>query len=141
MGRSRIADCRIEELPRILDPRGSLTFVENWRHVPFAIKRIFFIYDIPAGESRGAHAHRALHQMLICLSGGFSVGLDDGIAKATVRVDRPWKGLHIPPLVWASEQDFDPGSVCLALCSEPYSEEDYIRDYEEYRGIVGRLDE
>jgi hypothetical protein len=137
MARNRISDCRIVDLPRILDPRGSLTFVEATRHVPFDIQRVFFIYDIPSGESRGAHAHRELHQLILCLSGGFSVEIDDGASRDTIRVDRPWRGLHIPPLIWARQQDFDPASVCLSICSAPYSESDYIRDYEEYCRIAG----
>jgi hypothetical protein len=127
-----IGDCRILDLPKMTDPRGNLTFLEGGRHVPFPIARIFYIYDVPTAESRGAHAHRELHQFLICLAGSFDVNLDDGTARTTVHLNRPWKGLHIPPGIWASEANFDPGSVCLVLASAPYAEQDYIRDYDAF---------
>lgn len=127
-----IDDCQIIQLPKITDPRGNLTFMESDKHVPFAIKRIFYLYDVPTGADRGAHAHRALHQFLICLSGGFDVTLDDGKNKKVVHLNRPWMGLHIPPMVWAAEVNFDPGSVCLVMASEYYDEFDYIRNYSEF---------
>lgn len=111
------------------DPRGALTFVEARRHVPFEIKRVFYIYDVPTGQSRGAHAHRTLHQLLVCLSGSFDVAVDDGEAKAIHHLNRPWKGLYIPPLIWASEINFDPGTVCLVLTSDYYDENDHVGDY------------
>lgn len=130
-----IDDCDVRDLPRIDDPRGKLTFIEDSRHIPFSIRRVFYLYDVPTGESRGAHAHRELHQFLICMSGSFDVALDDGTRKATVHLNRPWKGLHIPPLIWAAEVNFDPGSVCLVLASALYDESDYIRDYDEFRRL------
>ena len=124
--------CRIIELPKILDPRGNLTFIESERHVPFEIKRVFYLYDVPTGCDRGAHAHKKLHQFLVCLAGSFDVMWDDGTNQDTVHLNRPWKGLHIPPMVWAAEINFDPGSICLVLTSDFFDETDYYRDYEEF---------
>lgn len=133
----RIEDCRIYELPRICDVRGSLTFVESDHQVPFKIERVFYLYDVPTGEDRGAHAHKALHQFLICLHGSFDVMLDDGTAKTKVHLNRPWQGLHVPPMIWAAEQNFDPGSLCLVLASAPYDESDYYRDYGQFLAAKG----
>ena len=127
-----IFDCTIIELPRINDPRGNLTFIEEEQHIPFAIKRVFYLYDVPTEAGRGAHAHKTLHQFLVCLSGSFDVELDDGHNQTTVHLNRPWKGLHIPPLIWAAEVNFDPGSLCLVLASDSYDEDDYYRDYAEF---------
>ena len=127
-----IFDCTIIELPRINDPRGNLTFIEESQHIPFAIKRVFYLYDVPTAAGRGAHAHKTLHQFLVCLSGSFDVELDDGHNQTTVHLNRPWKGLHIPPLIWAAEVNFDPGSLCLVLASDSYDEDDYYRDYGEF---------
>lgn len=132
-----LSDCRLLEFPKIADHRGNLSFVENDRHVPFAVRRVFYVYDIPSGEQRGAHAHRALEQVIICLSGGVEVSLDDGRERRTVRLNRPWQGLYVPPLVWAAEGNFDPGTVYLVLASAPYDERDYLRDYDEFLAVVG----
>ena len=132
MSRSTIHECKLVPLPKISDLRGNLTFIEGNEHIPFDIKRIFYLYDVPTGESRGAHAHHTLHQFLICLSGSFDVAVDDGISKATIHLNRPWSGLHVPPMIWAAEVDFDPGTVCLVLASNLYAEDDYIRDYDDY---------
>lgn len=136
MGRPSINDCKVVALPRIDDPRGKLTFIEGSRHIPFDIRRVFYLYDVPTEESRGAHAHRKLHQFLICLSGSFDVAIDDGEFKATIHLNRPWQGLHVPPMIWAAEVNFDPGSVCLVLASDVYVEADYVRDYAEYLKLV-----
>jgi hypothetical protein len=135
--RTTINDCKVLALPKVADPRGNLTFVEGRQHVPFAIQRVFFLYDVPTAESRGAHAHRTLHQVLICLAGSFDVAVDDGEFQARIHLNRPWKGLHVPPMIWAAEVNFDPGSVCLVLASDAYSESDYIRDYDEYLALSG----
>lgn len=127
---------RVIELPKITDPRGNLTFIESNQHVPFEIKRVFYIYDIPTGNDRGAHAHKTQHQFLICLSGSFDVLLDNGMAKSIVHLNRPWKGLHVPPMLWAAEVNFDPGSICLVLVSDFFDEADYYRDYEEFLKAV-----
>ena len=129
---STIDDCRVLDLPKVSDPRGNLTFIESGRQVPFDVKRLFYIYDVPTGEGRGAHAHRQLHEFIICLSGSFDVELDDGSAKRTVHLNRPWKGLHVVPMIWAAETNFDQGSVCLVLTSELFDEGDYVYEYEEY---------
>jgi dTDP-4-dehydrorhamnose 3,5-epimerase-like enzyme len=133
---STIDDCRLIELPKIDDARGNLTFLEESRHIPFPVRRVFYIYDVPTGASRGAHAHRRQHQFLVCLSGSFDVELDDGSRTGKVHLNRPWKGLHIPPMIWAAETNFDPGSVCLVLSSDYFLESDYVRDRDEYLAMV-----
>jgi hypothetical protein len=132
MPHATINDCRFVSLPRVLDPRGSLTFIEGNKHVPFDVKRVFYLYDVPTEEGRGAHAHRTLKQFLICLAGSFDVQVDDGEFQARIHLNRPWKGLLIPPMIWAAEVNFDPGSVCLVLASQEYNEGDYIRDHTEF---------
>lgn len=129
-----VYDCSFIELPKIGvgERKGNLTYVYNNEHVPFSIKRVFYTYDIPGGESRGAHAHKECHQVLIAASGAFEVLLDDGRNKRTVLLNRPFYGLHIPPGIWASEQGFSSGSICLVLASHGYEKEDYIRDYNDY---------
>jgi hypothetical protein len=131
-----LEQCTLVDLPKIVDSRGNLTFVEQQNHVPFEIKRVFYLYDIPTAESRGAHAHRELHQFLICLSGSFDVELFDGNESKTVHLNRPWIGLHIPPMIWASEVNFDPGSICLVLTSDTYRESDYIRDINDFHSLL-----
>lgn len=130
MKKPTVYNCGVIELPRFHDPKGNLTPVYSSVHVPFDIKRVFYLYDIPGGESRGAHAHLKCHQLLVAASGAFEVVLDDGTSKRTVALNRPFFGLHIPPGIWAAEQGFSSGSVCLVLASEPYEAEDYIRDYD-----------
>jgi dTDP-4-dehydrorhamnose 3,5-epimerase-like enzyme len=122
--------CTIIDLPKINDPRGNLTFIEENKHIPFEVKRVFYIYDIPTGQNRGAHAHKMLHQFLICLSGSLDVNLDDGHNKKTIHLNRPWQGLYIPPMIWGSETNFDPGTIYIVLASSFYDESDYYRDYE-----------
>ena len=136
MTRPTTADCRVIDLPRVDDPRGKLTYIEQSHHVPFAIERVFYIYDVPTGESRGAHAHRTLQQMVICLSGSFDVAIDDGRNRSRVHLNRPWQGLYVPPMIWAAEVNFDPGSFCLVLASQAFDPDDYIRDYELYLKLV-----
>lgn len=123
------------ELKRIPDSRGNLTVIEQLHDIPFEIKRLFFLYDVPTGESRGAHAHIALHQFLVCLSGSFDLVWDDGASSGTIHLNRPWQGVHVPPMVWASEQSFDPGSVCLVVTSDYFCEDDYIRNKEDFYKI------
>jgi dTDP-4-dehydrorhamnose 3,5-epimerase-like enzyme len=127
-----LTDCKLIELPKITDDRGKLTFVEGNKHIPFDIKRVFYLYDIPTSEDRGAHAHKQLHQFLICLSGNFDVLADDGTEKKLFNLKYPWLGLHIPPMIWASEMNFTPGSVCLVLASDFYDESDYHRSYADF---------
>lgn len=132
MNKPTVFDCSIIELPKFHDPEGNLTPVYANGHVPFDIKRVFYLYDIPGGESRGAHAHKVCHQFLVAASGAFEVVLDDGTNKRTVLLNRPFYGLHIPPGIWAAEQGFSSGSVCLVLASEKYDESDYIRTYNDF---------
>ena len=127
-----IFNCKIIDLPKITDPRGNLSVIESGVQIPFDIKRVFYLYDVPTGADRGAHAHKALHQFLICLSGSFDVSLDDGTQKKIVHLNRPWQGLHIPPMIWAAEINFDPGSVCLVMASDRYDEADYYRKYDDF---------
>lgn len=127
-----VFECSLLELTKVYHPEGNLTYVYQNVHVPFPVNRVFYSYDIPAGESRGAHAHRNCWQMIIAASGSFEVVLDDGTNKRTVLLNRPFFGLLVPPGIWSSEQGFSSGSICLVLASEAYSEEDYIRDYDEY---------
>ena len=124
-----VYDCSVIELPRIENAKGNITPVHSGINLPFEIARIFYLYDIPGGEARGAHAHRECHQFLVAASGSFEVVLDDGYTKRTVTLNRPYFGLHIPPGIWAAEQGFSSGSICLVLTSHIYDEADYIRDY------------
>lgn len=128
-GSTRVSDCALVEFPKVPDPRGNLTFIEGARHVPFEIKRLFYLHDVPAGASRGGHAHRTLAQVLICVSGSLDVRLDDGAEQRMVRLNQPWVGLYIPPMIWDTEVNFQPGTVCLVLASAHYDESDYVRDY------------
>ena len=130
-----VFDCSVLTLTRIKNRAGNITPVHNFADIPFDIKRIFYLYDIPGGESRGAHAHRECHQFLIAASGSFEVLLDDGKTQRQIQLNRPYLGLHIPPLIWASEINFSSGSICLVLASHTYSENDYIRDYEVFKKI------
>lgn len=121
------------DLPRIYDPRGNLTFVQNGDgRLPFAIERVYWTYDVPAGERRGGHAHHEGRELLIAISGSFAVNLFDGSEWATYRLNRPYQGLYVPPGYWRTLDDFSTGSVCMVLTSTPYSESDYIRDFEEF---------
>ena len=127
-----VYDCSIIELPRIGNEKGNISVVHGRVNLPFDIARVFYLYDIPGGEARGAHAHKMCHQFLVAASGSFEILLDDGHNKRTVTLNRPYYGLHIPPGIWASEQSFSSGSICLVLTSHVYDEADYIRDYKSY---------
>lgn len=128
-----ISDCCILELPRIQNRAGNITPIENFVQIPFKISRVFYIYDIPGGEDRGAHAHKECHQFLIAASGSFEIELDDGAAKRTVMLNRPYYGLHIPPGIWAYEKGFSSGAICMVLASHKYDENDYIREYHTFK--------
>jgi hypothetical protein len=134
--RMSVRDCRLIELPRITDPRGNLTVAEGLRHVPFEIRRVYYLYDVPAGAERGGHAHKRLHQLLIAVAGSFEVVLDDGRERRAVRLNRPYWGLHIIPGIWRELDDFSAGSVCLVLASDVYDESDYYRDYARFLGAA-----
>lgn len=132
IGKISVFDCNVIDLGKISFDEGNLTVVENDSNFPFEIKRVFYLYDIAGGESRGAHSHHQCHQFLIAASGSFEVQLDDGKYKRQVFLNRPNIGLHIPPGVWASELNFSSGAICLVLASHQYDESDYIRSYEDY---------
>jgi hypothetical protein len=127
-----VYDCNLFHLNQIGDRNGHITSINNNIELPFAINRIFYLYDIPGGESRGAHAHKECHQFLVAASGSFEVLLDDGKIKRQILLNKPDLGLHVPPGIWASEINFSAGSICLVLASHEYNEEDYIRCYNEY---------
>lgn len=132
MNKPRVYECAIIELPRVHDHAGNISIAENTKHLPFDVQRVFYIYDIPGGEDRGAHAHKKCHQFLVAVSGSFEIEMDDGIAKRTVQLNRPYYGLHVPPGIWAAEKSFSSGSVCLVMASHKYDGKDYIRDYDEF---------
>ena len=127
-----LSDCRIIELPRINDPRGNLTFVEGGSHVGFDIQRVYYLYDVPGGSERGGHAHKALHQLIIAMSGSFDVILDDGDEKKTFHLNRSYVGLYVCPMIWRDLNNFSSGSVCMVLASNRYDESDYYRDYQQF---------
>lgn len=133
-----LSDCKIIKLPKIADPRGNLTFVEGQNHIPFDIKRIYYLYDVPGGESRGGHAHKKLEQLIIATSGSFDVVLDDGSQKKIFHLNRAFEGLYLNGLVWRELQNFSSGSVCMVAASLPYQEDDYIREYDDFLKLVGR---
>ena len=128
----QIRDCNIIVLPKIGNRNGHITAINNNIEIPFAVRRVFYLYDIQGGDSRGAHAHKECHQFLVAASGSFEVLLDDGISKHKVLLNLPDVGLHIPPGIWASEMNFSSGAICLVLASHDFNEEDYIRDYKNY---------
>jgi hypothetical protein len=127
-----IFDCHIIYFPKIQNRAGNLTAIQNHNEIPFSIKRVYYLYDVPGGESRGAHAHKNLEQLIIAASGSFDVSLDDGTNKKTVNLNRPYFGLHVYPGMWREISNFSSGAICLVLASETYNPEDYIRDYREF---------
>lgn len=129
---------RIISLPRIYDPRGSLTFVEDRRYVPFDIHRVYWTYDIPGGEERGGHSHRVLQEMIVAVNGSFDVELTDGFVNRKFTLNRPFEALYIPPGFWRVLNNFSSGSVLLAIVSLPYEEEEYVRDYGEFMAIASK---
>ncbi len=132
-----VDQCRIVELPKISDPRGNLTFIEGRRHVPFDFQRMYYLYDVPGGADRGGHAHKALHQLIIAMSGSFDVLLDDGRSKKQFHLNRSYYGLYVCPLIWRELNNFSSGSVCVVLASNTYDEADYYRDYSEFLQAIG----
>ncbi len=126
----------IINFPKISEPRGNLSFIEGNNHIPFSIKRVYYLYDVPSGATRGGHAHKTLYEMMIALSGSFDVVLDNGQEKKTFFLNRPHYGLLIPPGLWRELENFSSNSVALALASDIYIEDDYIRDYEVFKKMV-----
>ena len=131
-----IKDCKLIDLPKIEDPRGNLTFIENNQHIPFDIKRVYYLYDVPGGALRAGHAHKTLHQFLIAMSGSFDVAVDDGQEKMNFHLNRSYYGLYIPPMVWREIDNFSSGSVCLALASDLFDEADYYRQYPDFKKAI-----
>ncbi|MBE6419477.1 MAG: WxcM-like domain-containing protein [Akkermansiaceae bacterium] len=132
MKSSTVYDCSVIELRKHSHIKGNITVVENNVSVPFDTKRVYYLYDVPGGESRGGHAHKGLYQLIVAASGSFTVTLDDGKVKRTFLLNRPYQGLMVVPGIWRTLDDFSSGSVCLVLASEVYSEDDYIRDYQSF---------
>lgn len=128
---------KLIELPRISDPRGNLTFIEGGAHLPFDIRRVYYLYDVPGGATRGGHAHKVLQQVIIAIAGSFRVVLDDGQQEQEYVLNRSYIGLYVPRMTWRELEDFSSGSVCLVLASHPYDEADYYRDKEEWRTLHG----
>jgi hypothetical protein len=124
--------CKTIELPKISDPRGNLTFIEGGHHVPFEIRRVYYLYDVPGGATRAGHSHKSLEQFMIALSGSFDVELDDGCAKKKYHLNRSNYGLYIPRMIWREIDNFSSGSVCMVLASDLFDEQDYYRDYQEF---------
>jgi hypothetical protein len=131
-----VYDASLIRFPKILDPRGNLTFIEQERHIPFRIARVYWIYDVPGGEQRGAHAFRDQCEVIIALSGSFDVMLDDGSAQKIVHLNRPYHGLYVPQMIWRRMQNFSTNAVAYVLADQPYSETDYIREYREYTALM-----
>lgn len=129
---SSIDQCKLIELGKNHHANGNLTVVENGKLIPFDIKRVFYIYDVPGGEERGGHSHKRLQQVIVAISGAFDVLLDDGVNQRSVTLNRPYQGLLVAPGVWSKQHNFSSGSVCLVLASDHYCEEDYVRDYDHF---------
>ena len=127
-----VSSCRIINFPKITDQRGNLTFIEGSRHIPFDIKRVYYLYDVPGGAERGGHAHKELHQLIVPLAGSFDVCIEDGIEGKRVHLNRSYLGLYICPMIWRTLDNFSSGSVCMVLASEYYDEYDYYRNYNDY---------
>ncbi len=127
-----IENCTIVDLPRINDPRGNLTFVGAGNHIPFDIRRVYYLYDVPGGSARGGHGHKALHQLIIAMSGSFDIHLDDGHSKKTVHMNRSYYGLYVCPMIWREIDNFSSEAVCMVLASNCYDEADYYRDYDQF---------
>jgi dTDP-4-dehydrorhamnose 3,5-epimerase-like enzyme len=132
-----LRDCKIIEIPKITDPRGNLSFIEAGIHVPFNIRRVYYLYDVPGGSYRGSHAHMNLRQFVVAMSGSFDVVLDDGRERQRFHLNRSYYGLYISPMMWREIDNFSSGAVCMVLASDPYDESDYIRSYPDFKSKLG----
>lgn len=130
--KTTIHDCKVIDLPRISTRKGAITPIYGGDHIPFQIKRIYYLYDVPGGESRGGHAHKALQQLIVSVMGAFDVILDDGHERKKIHLDRAYYGLYVPTMIWRELENFSSGGICLVLASAIYDEDDYIRDYSEF---------
>lgn len=139
MTQASVFDCSIIQLPKIYNRAGSITPIQNNIELPFEIKRLFYLYDIPGGETRGAHAHKTLEQFIIAASGSFDITIDDGQNKRTIQLNRPYFGLHIKPLIWDFMNNFSSGAVALVFASNFYNADDYIREYNNFKQLRGIL--
>lgn len=135
---SSVNNCKTIKLAKIAHQNGNLTVVENGNDIPFDVKRIYYLYDVPGGSSRGGHAHKNLYQLLVAISGSFNVNIDDGTNKKTFQLNRPYEGLLITPGIWRTIDNFSSGSVCLVLASECYTESDYIRNYNDFLTMAAK---
>ena len=129
---SDIHNCNVVELPKIHNPSGNITVVQNGDHLPFDVKRVYYLYDVPGGSERGGHAHKELYQLIVAASGSFDVIIDDGKNKKIIQLNRPNFGLLVIPGIWREIVNFSSGAICFVLASEKYSEKDYIRSYDEF---------
>ena len=134
-----IEKCRQIELPKIEDSRGNLSYIEGGIHIPFDIRRVYYLYDVPGGSDRGSHAHKNLHQFIVAMSGSFDVLLDDGKEKKRFHLNRSYYGLYICPMMWRYLDNFSSGAVCMVLASDHYDEADYIRDYDEFLTLTKQI--
>lgn len=134
-----IKNCHLINLPKITDPRGNLSFIEGGQHIPFDIKRVYYLYDVPGGSDRGSHAHKNLHQFIVAMSGSFDVVLDDGKEKKRFQLNRSYNGLYVCPMMWRDLDNFSSGAVCMVLASAHYDENDYIRDYSQFTSLTSKL--
>ncbi|MCI6672467.1 MAG: FdtA/QdtA family cupin domain-containing protein [Prevotella sp.] len=130
---------KIIDLPKILDPRGNLTFVEQMKHIPFEVSRVYWVYDVPSGENRGGHAHKHCREFIIAVSGSFTVTLSDGTQTHTYLLNHPYQGLLVDTDTWRTLNDFSSGAVCLVLAEDAFDEQDYIRDYEAYLAYIQKV--
>ena len=131
-----IQNCRLMDLPKILDHRGNLSFIEAGRPVPFVTERVYWVYDVPGGETRGGHAYKTLQEFFVALSGSFDVALDDGRNRKVVHLNRSYFGLYVPNMIWRHLENFSTNAVCMVMASMHYSEEDYIRDYKKFLNLI-----
>lgn len=138
MPKRNVDECRLIDLPKISDNRGNLTFVEGGNHIPFDIRRVYYLYDVPGGSLRGSHAHKDLYQLMIAMSGSFDVVLNDGQQERRFSLNRSHYGLYICPMMWRTLDNFSSGAVCMVLASMPYTEDDYIRNYDDFIAEVNR---
>lgn len=132
-----LSSCKLIDLPKIMEPRGNLTFIEGRLHLPFEIRRVYYLYDVPGGSERGGHAHKDLQQFIIAMSGSFDVVLSDGKERRVFHLNRSYYGLYLSSMIWRELNNFSSGSVCLVLASEHYDEGDYYRNYDQYCSAAG----